>query len=98
MCDLQLSNIKEAVRLIFEDEGFKSDETPQLSEQLRQLLLENGSRTDDEVDAILGCASINIGGGSRKMDYVCFSTKRRKSRKGHSKSRVRRHTRSTRHK
>jgi hypothetical protein len=85
MCDLQLSNIKEAVRLIFEDEGFKSADTPQLSEQLRQLLLENGSRTDDEVDAILGCATINIGG----------SRKRRQSTK---KSRVRRHARSTRHK
>jgi hypothetical protein len=88
MCDLQLSNIKEAVRLIFEDEGFKSAETPQLSEQLRQLLLENGSRTDDEVDTILGCTTINIGGRRRRT----------KRRKGHSKSRVRRHLRSTRHK
>ena len=83
MCDLQLSNIKEAVRLIFEDEGFKSADTPQLSEQLRQLLLENRSRTDDEIDAILGCASIDIGGG------------RRKRRQRTQKSRVRRHTRST---
>jgi hypothetical protein len=90
MCDLQLSNIKEAVRQIFEDEGFKSADTPQLSEQLRQLLLENGSRTDDEVDTILGCTTINIGGSRR--DRVL---KRRKSR---SKTRVRRHARSTRHK
>ena len=82
MCDLQLTNIKEAVRLIFEDEGFKSADTPQLSEQLRQLLLENGTRTDDDVDHILGCASINIGGG-------------RKRRQSTKKSRVRRHRRST---
>ncbi len=66
MCELQMSNIKEAVHRIFEAEGFKASETPQLSEQLRQLLLENPDLSDDDVDKILGCTSININGGQRQ--------------------------------
>ena len=63
-----------AVRAIYENEGFSSNDTPELSEQLRDLLLENEGRKSDEADEILGCTAISIKGGRGR--------RRRTSRKG----------------
>ena len=65
-----------AVRAIYEHEGFSANDTPELSEQLRDLLLENEARKADEADELLGCTTISIKGGRRK------SRKGRKGRKG----------------
>ena len=67
-----------AVRAIYENEGFKAADTPELSEQLRDLLLENDERKADEADEILGCTAISIKGGTRqKTDVDHFLTTRR---------------------
>ena len=64
-------------------EGFSANDTPELSEQLRDLLLENEGRKADEADELLGCTAISIKGGvSKKMRRAHFFTKRRTSHKG----------------
>jgi hypothetical protein len=88
MCDLQPDRIADAVRTIFIDEGFNPVETPETSEQLRQLLLENGSRTEDDVDKILGCATIKMNGGFAKR------SKGKKTRRSKAKRTRRRASRS----
>ena len=62
-----------AVRAIYENEGFRTADTPELSEQLRDLLLENDARKADEADEILGCTVISIKGG--------MTTRRQRSRR-----------------
>jgi len=84
MCDLQPDRIADAVRTIFMDEGFNPVETPETSEQLRQLLLENGSRTEDDVDKILGCATIKMNGGFAKRS----NRKTRRSKAKRTRSRA----------
>ncbi len=89
MCDLNASEVADvlkviltdpkfdyegAVRAIYENEGFSANDTPELSEQLRDLLLENEARNADKADEILGCTAISIKGGRRRGS--------RKSRKG----------------
>ena len=80
MCDLQPDRIADAVRTIFMDEGFDPAETPETSEQLRRLLLENGSRSIDDVDKILGCATINMNGGFAKRGKARKTRRHRKAK------------------
>ncbi len=68
-----------AVRAIYENEGFSAADTPELSEQLRDLLLENDARNINEADELLGCTAIAIKGGTRRRARVL--TKRRKTRR-----------------
>lgn len=97
MCDLSASHVADilkviltdpgfdyegAVRSIYENEGFKSADTPELSEQLRDLLLENESRHINEADEILGCTTISIKGGVRRPSRKT----KRKSRKTRRRS------------
>lgn len=71
-----------AVRAIYEHEGFRAADTPELSEQLRDLLLENEGRKSDEADEILGCTAISIKGGKRrKKNMIYFSSKQRRTRR-----------------
>lgn len=69
-----------AVRAIYEHEGFSAKETPELSEQLRDLLLENEGRKSDEADEILGCTTINISGGKRRKAMKKARTVKKRSR------------------
>lgn len=81
MCDLQPENIANAIREIFMDNNLNPVETPETSEQLRALLLKTRVRSKDDVDKILGCASIQVDGGRRRRLM-------RKTRKGKGKRRA----------